>query len=53
MGLLQCLTDFTNLDGLATGSAGADGGGADVQLAVSDKLVENTDGKTREVLFFF
>ena len=40
---MQCLTDFSNLDGLATGAAGADdGNNPGVQLAISDKLVENT-----------
>jgi len=33
---LQCLTDFSNLDGFATGSPGPDGGSE--QLAISTKL---------------
>ena len=32
------MTDFTNLDGFATGTAGADEVNADVQLAASDKI---------------
>jgi hypothetical protein len=40
---LQCLTDFSNLDGFATGSAGAEGGSA--QLAISTTLRLITEGK--------
>ena len=40
----QCLTDFSNLDGLATGTSDSDDG-SDGQLAVSEKLVLNTERK--------
>jgi len=47
--VLQCLTDFSNLDGLATGTAGAGDGAAgidpNIQLAVSDKLVVKSDAE--------
>ena len=47
--VLQCLTDFSNLDGLATGTAGAGdgaaGAAANVQLAVSEKLVVKSDAE--------
>ena len=41
---VQCLTDFSNLDGLATGTSDSDDG-SDGQLAVSEKLVLNTERK--------
>ena len=47
--VLQCLTDFSNLDGLATGAAGAGAGAGgqdpNIQLAVSEKLVVKSDAE--------
>ena len=40
----KCFTDFSNLDGFATGTAGAEGGL--VELAVSDKLTLTSKSKT-------
>jgi len=42
---MKCLTDFSNLDGLATGVAGA-GGEEQQQLAITDKLTLKEEGKT-------